>query len=124
MLKEASAWLTQKIGRMKLQLSNDAFSIFEALEVLSLGSFGKAALWKALQHSTNLKEFDLPKLIERADRQHSVVETAIAICKTRFEGIAHVDAGSKAIQGSQRSSLRCASAAVVAAATNFQLCPN
>lgn len=78
MIKEASAWLTQKLGRLKFQLSSEPFGVFEALEVLSLGILGKTALWNALQetdaipHSSSL---DLNKLLQRAREQYANVET-------------------------------------------------
>jgi hypothetical protein len=73
-MKEASAWLTQKAARMKLQLSSDPFSQFETLELLSLGILGKAALWKAIQNLSLANDLDFPTLIDRAARQHSIVE--------------------------------------------------
>lgn len=46
-LKEATAWLTEKVSRVKLRLGSDAeFGLFESLETLSLGILGKLALWR------------------------------------------------------------------------------
>jgi hypothetical protein len=78
MIKEASAWLTQKLGRLKFQLSTDPFGIFEALEVLSLGILGKIALWNALQETDAIPQpssLDLDKLLQRAREQYANVET-------------------------------------------------
>ena len=77
-IKEASAWLTQKVGRIKFQLDSEPFSIFEALEVLSLGILGKLALWNALdtlptEHEA-LQQLDLQHLVDRARRQYAEVE--------------------------------------------------
>jgi hypothetical protein len=77
-IKEASAWITQKIGRVKFQLDSEPFSIFEALEVLSLGILGKLALWNALkllpaEHNAT-QGIDLSNLAERAIQQHAEVE--------------------------------------------------
>jgi hypothetical protein len=77
LLKEASAWLTQKLGRAKFQLGSEPFSIFEALEILSLGILGKRALWRALQslppHEA-YAQLNLDDLIDRAVRQYDQVE--------------------------------------------------
>jgi hypothetical protein len=77
-IKEASAWLTQKVGRIKLQLNSDPFSIFESLEVLSLGILGKLALWNALKRLPVDHDakggLDFSNLINRATQQHAKVE--------------------------------------------------
>jgi len=78
MIKEASAWLTQKVGRFKFQLSSDPLGIFEALEILSLGILGKIALWNALQRiddRPSSAEFNLKRLLKRAREQYANVET-------------------------------------------------
>ena len=76
--KEASAWIALKLGRTKLQIGSDPFSIFEALEVLSIGIQGKLALWKALDEIASsedaLGSLDLAALAERAAEQHGRVE--------------------------------------------------
>jgi hypothetical protein len=77
-IKEASAWLTQKVGRIKFQLNSEPFSIFEALEVLSIGILGKLALWNALKRlpaEHDAKEgLDFSNLVDRAIQQHAKVE--------------------------------------------------
>jgi hypothetical protein len=77
-IKEASAWLSQKVGRIKLQLDSEPFSIFEALEVLSIGILGKLALWNALKRlpaEHDAKEgLDLLNLVDRATQQHTKIE--------------------------------------------------
>jgi hypothetical protein len=76
---EASAWVTQKLGRLKFQLGSDLFGIFEALEVLSLGILGKIALWNALQETNVVPEslpIDLKELIQWANVQFESVEAA------------------------------------------------
>lgn len=77
-IKEASAWLSQKVGRIKFQLNSEPFSIFEALELLSVGILGKLALWNALkrlpvEHAA-IQGFDLQHVADRARRQHAEVE--------------------------------------------------
>lgn len=77
-LKEASAWIAQKLGRTKLQVNSDPFSIFEALEVLSIGILGKRALWKALEaiasEESSLQSRDYATLATRAAEQHAAVD--------------------------------------------------
>jgi hypothetical protein len=77
MIKEASAWLTQKLSGMKFQLNSDSLGVFEALELLSLGILGKVALWKALETVESIPEvsqLDLHRLIQRAQDQHARAE--------------------------------------------------
>lgn len=77
-LKEASAWIAQKMGRAKLQVGSDPFSIFEAFEVLSIGIQGKQALWKALgavaSEKESLRTLDFSALASRALEQYERVE--------------------------------------------------
>ncbi len=77
-LKDASAWLAQKVGRAKLQIDDDRFSIFESLELLSIGILGKLALWKALlaiaPGNQILQTHDFDALCARALQQHVQVE--------------------------------------------------
>lgn len=90
-LKEATAWLAQKVGRAKFQLERSRFSIFEALEILSLGILGKLALWSALDaialSEKWLQSYDFVKLAETAKRQHAQVEQqrllhSTSLCET------------------------------------------
>lgn len=77
MIKEASAWFAQKLGRAKLQVGSDRFSIFEGLELLAIGILGKLALWKAIQAMPSHSSFaalDLGLLAKRASDQHAAVE--------------------------------------------------
>jgi hypothetical protein len=77
-LKEASAWLSEKVSRFKLGHSPDGLGTFEALEFLSLGIQGKLALWKALAAvvplDARLAGMDFETLIARAETQHSQAE--------------------------------------------------
>lgn len=77
-MKELSAWIAQKTGRLKFSL-NDRFGIFEAVEFLSLGILGKRALWRALQGLAPAERgtwgHDFEHLVRRADEQHKRVET-------------------------------------------------
>jgi hypothetical protein len=75
-LKEASAWVGEKFGELKLR--RGAFGTFEALELLALGILGKVALWRALaiiaDTDTRLHGVDFNQLAARAERQHSRAE--------------------------------------------------
>jgi hypothetical protein len=78
-LKQAAAWMTEKLSRLKLRLESDSkLGVFETLETLSLGILGKRALWRLLSElsATNsfLKEINFQELISRAESQHGEVE--------------------------------------------------
>jgi hypothetical protein len=76
-VKEAAAWVAQKVGRFKFRLS-EPIGVFEAVEALSLGVLGKLALWKALDclASTDDRMVGLPleDLMARAMDQHKQLE--------------------------------------------------
>jgi hypothetical protein len=78
-LKEAAAWLAEKISRFKLRAEPPGgLGTFEALETLSLGLLGKGALWKALSVICKVDErvcgFAYDQLHARAHHQHDQVE--------------------------------------------------
>lgn len=78
-LKQISAWLMEKVGRLKLRRgASDGLGTFEALEFLALGILGKLSLWRALAllvpSEKRLRNIDFETLIERAERQHAQVE--------------------------------------------------
>ncbi len=78
-VKEAGAWLGNKLSRLKLkQGSKDGLGTLEALEFLELGIHRKWALWRALAtvaagdsrlHGTNFEQ-----LAARAESQRAKVE--------------------------------------------------
>jgi hypothetical protein len=77
--KEAAAWFSEQIARLKLRFRSDAgFGEFEALELLALGILGKSKLWTALSKlapfDERLKGIDFDHLIQRAQLQHDEVE--------------------------------------------------
>lgn len=76
-LKEAAAWVAQKVGRFKLTL-NEPIGMFEAIEVLSLGVLGKLALWNALNTIQETDDqfggINLDELSSRALTQHGQLE--------------------------------------------------
>jgi hypothetical protein len=78
-LKEVTAWLGEKAGRLKLRHdSAGSLGTFEALEFLALGIQGKLALWRALAVAApadvRLQALDYEHLASRAEEQHAKVE--------------------------------------------------
>jgi hypothetical protein len=78
-LKEASAWLGEKVSRLKLGgRTAGELGTFEALETLALGILGKLALWRALAvvaaTDARLRGIDFDGLAARAQAQHARVE--------------------------------------------------
>lgn len=79
--RQAAAWFTEKIARLKLQLDSSAaapMGLFEGLEVLSLGIEGKRSLWRALSAVAPsvpaLQGVDYERLLRRAEEQRGRVE--------------------------------------------------
>jgi hypothetical protein len=79
-LKKAGAWLTEKVGRVKLGGTGDPGDLarLELLETLAMGIQGKRALWRALRvvlgKHLALHGVDLDLLERRAVEQHDRVE--------------------------------------------------
>jgi hypothetical protein len=78
-LKVAGAWAGEKVGRLKLNgelTSPSPLSPLIELEGLYVGITGKLSLWRNLERGLgeHLARFDLPTLIERAERQRDGVE--------------------------------------------------
>ena len=78
-LKEAVAWIGEKVSRFKLRHATSVeFGTFEALELLGLGIQGKLALWRALSAiapgDLRLRGANFEALISRAQAQHAEVE--------------------------------------------------
>jgi hypothetical protein len=75
-LKEVTAWVTEKVSRLKL--GEDDFGTFSSLEFLLLGIHGKLSLWRALgvirPSDPRLSGVDFDKLAERAKVQEALVE--------------------------------------------------
>lgn len=76
-VKEAAAWVAQKMGRFKLAVG-EPLGTFEAIEALSLGVQGKLALWNALRavrlRNDRLDGLDLDELASRAIKQFELLE--------------------------------------------------
>jgi hypothetical protein len=80
-VRQAAAWLTEKLGQAKLKLDDPGsgeLRVLEALETLGLGIQGKLALWRALSAAADgvpqLKALDFARLERRATEQHERVE--------------------------------------------------
>jgi hypothetical protein len=78
-LKEATAWLGEKVSRLKLGSDTAGeLGTFEALDTLALGILGKLALWRALAAvaatDARLRGIDYDSLAARAQAQHTRVE--------------------------------------------------
>jgi hypothetical protein len=80
-LRKAAAWLTEKMGQIKLRMddpgSGELFEL-ETLEALALGIHGKLSLWRALaavaDRTPGLFSVDLGELQARAKNQFDQVE--------------------------------------------------
>jgi hypothetical protein len=78
-LKEATAWLGEKVSRWKLRRrAAGGLGTFEMLEALALGILGKLALWRALAAvvatDARSRGVDFDHLAARAQAQHARVE--------------------------------------------------
>ena len=80
--RKATGWLVEKLSEIKLHLDDvgdGALRRLEALETVSLGIAGKAALWDALaaaaEEAPELNGLDYARLGRRAETQRGVVET-------------------------------------------------
>jgi hypothetical protein len=81
-LKQAGAWIMEKVSRVKLSpggTGSEELSILLTLETLCIGVEGKLCLWTALQERADdidgLAGFDLDALIAGAKRQRQGLET-------------------------------------------------
>lgn len=77
-VKEWSAWLAEKVSRLKLNHgSAEGLGTFEALEFLVTGIHGKWALWNALNEIKHSRPFlldlNFETLIAGAESQHDQV---------------------------------------------------
>jgi hypothetical protein len=80
-IRKAAAWITEKLGRLKVRLDDKGsgdLRVLEALEALSLGIQGKLLLWRALEAAAGrvptLVGLDLQQLQQRAERQLQRIE--------------------------------------------------
>jgi hypothetical protein len=94
-LKDWSAWVTEKVSRLKLGGDPESLGAFDALEFLQVGISGKLLLWNALSaiapEEERMPTVDFAELIARAQAQFeqfererlAVVHGALARHKTR-----------------------------------------
>jgi hypothetical protein len=82
-LKQAAAWLSEKLGQAKFAVAGHLhpdLDVLEGLETLALGIQGKAALWRALgavaAENPRLSSFQFSSLEARARTQYDQVEQA------------------------------------------------
>jgi hypothetical protein len=80
-VRQAAAWLSEKLTRVKLKLDDlrgDRFRLLEAFEALSLGIEGKRLLWRSLaagaETAPGLRGTDYAGLERRAEDQRQQVE--------------------------------------------------
>ena len=92
-VRKAGAWLVEKLGRAKLNLTEHEVSgagLLEALEGLVLGITGKGLLWRALRAAAEttpqLRGVDYDALEQRAAAQRdSVEEKRLAAARLAFK---------------------------------------
>ena len=90
--RQAAAWLTEKLGDVKLYLDDPdqgALRRLEMLETISMGIFGKEALWACLQEAMPgnplLQTEDFTALRRRAEQQRERIEPLrLAAAKAAF----------------------------------------
>ena len=80
-VRQAAAWLTEKLAQAKLRLDEPGsgeLQTLEALEALALGIQGKAALWRALAvasvHAPQVRDLDFATLEKRAQNQYQRID--------------------------------------------------
>src|SRR5437764_8210518 len=80
-LKQAGAWIMEKVSRVKPSpggTGSEELSILLTLETLSIGVEGKICLWKALEQAapehSELGQIDFKELHARAQRQREGLE--------------------------------------------------
>ena len=79
--RQAAAWLTEKLGDVKLYLDDPdqgGLRRLEMLETIAMGIFGKESLWAGLQEAAPanplLQGEDYPALRRRAQQQRERIE--------------------------------------------------
>ena len=79
--RQAAAWMTDKLGKLKLHMDDPhqgALRRLELLETVAMGIGGKAALWATLAQLSGAlpltHDLDFPTLIVRAEDQYARLE--------------------------------------------------
>jgi hypothetical protein len=90
LVRKVAGWFTEKVTAWKLHLDDKkggSFSLFEALEALSLGIEGRRLLWRALSianvRSASFEQSDFERLKRRAERQRTKVEALRLLMSAR-----------------------------------------
>jgi hypothetical protein len=94
LVRQAAAWVSEKLGEAKLLLDDpgdDQLRVLEALETLALGIQGKLSLWRALgavQGAVpSLPAIDFSRLEQRAEAQFQRVDhERLRIAQTALSG--------------------------------------
>ena len=77
LVKQAGAWIGEKIGRIKLNASNPDRRLLQ-YEAMIMGVTGKLELWRSLQHASNgdstLNPEEVRALAKRAEDQRLRLE--------------------------------------------------
>lgn len=80
-LKQAAAWMAEKMSRLRLNrvsAGSQGLALLMSMEMLSMGIEGKRNLWQALEEiaarEPAVAKLDLPTLVSRAEAQHDVLE--------------------------------------------------
>ena len=77
-LRQAGAWLAEKVAQLKLRVEDreqGAFYLLESLEIIKVGIEGKQSLWQALAAAVpELQGTDYAALKQRAQEQGERVE--------------------------------------------------
>ena len=81
-VKQAAAWMAEKMSRLRLNrvsAGSHQLAVLMSLEMLSIGVEGKRCLWQALEEITSkepaVAALDLATLEKRAAAQQDVLET-------------------------------------------------
>ena len=90
--RKAAAWLSEKLGEVKLRVDDRGegeLRLLEAVETLELGIQGKAALWRGLEVIADrldpLRTIDLSHLEQRAQDQFRRVDVQrLELARTAF----------------------------------------
>ena len=81
-VKQAAAWMAEKMSRLRLNrvsAGSHELALLMSLETLSMGVEGKRCLWQALEEiapkEPAVAAVDLPRLVKRAVAQQELLET-------------------------------------------------
>lgn len=78
-VRQAAGWTLEKLARLKMNVDDESegeLKLFESLEVLEIGVYGKGALWRALKIVPAASGLNYDRLISRADEQRKRIGAA------------------------------------------------